>query len=911
MPYLAEIDLDRSRTPYLCQLRDHVLETVRRHEEEARQRRRAVEERASAEAEREAERRRQLAEQREKEELLRRERQAEEQRQQSQRQQIRAQCVNAFEQSFLTADTSCARLLTTGVYEANDYYHDKAQFVQSWAREHLNIPLDDEQAAAVGETSANVLVTARAGSGKTRVLVTRAIFLQEHCGVPPHQVMLLAFNRAAATEMEKRLRERLSESIPHVMTFHALAHALVHPSEKLLFDDKDDGKLHLTKVVQQIIDKFVRDDEWQGRIRDLMLAYFEADWSRIESGGYHLTGDEFVQFRRSLTQETLKGDRVRNFGQKVIANALVEHGIDYRFDHGFGWSGRRLRSDFLIRNSRETSIYIRYIDETKERAGSDDEWTLLRGSIERAQFKGKLLEFTHEEMQSLGEDKFILHLCTKLREHNLTPERLCRDKLWKEIKDRAVGEFSKAMEQFVGRCRQRNWLPRDLDIEIIRHAAIPGASRTELEFYRIGSAVYNAYLEHLGRNGREDFNGLMLRAAEAAAEGTLSFGRKGNNGSIKDLRYLHIDEYQDFSRSFYNLTQAMRSRNPKMEVFCVGDDWQAVNGFAGSDLSYFRGFDTHFAPAKAKTISHNYRSAARIVETSNLLLGDDDAKARAVQDNGGQVYVCDLESFVPLATERQRRLDLEISTTSEGYEIALGRLTYYAAKQGSVVLLNRTHNPDVIPGGSLESALAMLRETLPAKLQERVTASTAHGYKGLEEDSVIVLDAVANHYPLIHPHWMFGRIFSDSLDTIEQDERRLFYVALTRAKKNLFICTQASKMSPFLAEIEGDPVVHRLDWRSLKPVPHDEPERCEIRVHDSYDVREQLNADGFAFKDAQDWHEKHWSRVMCRSKVTQAWIRDAPWNDGRAVIRIYGEAGTLIWSSEANGIDTWDPRGCL
>ena len=825
---------------------------------------------------------------------------------------LRERIISELDANFLGIDRHIATHWVPGSPRRNYYESLKARFVESWTRRSLGLSLDEEQASAVGTATGNVLVTARAGSGKTRVLTARAVFLQQHCGVPPHQIMLLAFNRAAATEMEKRLRERLGEGIPHVMTFHALGTALAPPRKErktLLYDNRHDGKLHLTEVVQQVIDDYVRSDKWQGRIRDLMLAHFEADWSRIESGGYHLTGDEFLRFRHSLTHETLRGERVRNFGHKVIANALVEHGIEYRFDHAFNWSGRRLRADFFVRGNQETGIYIRYVDETKKRARDDDEWSRLRGSVERGVFKGKLLEFTHEEMQSLGEGQFVPHLCMRLRDLGLSPKPLPAEALWQRIKDRAIGEFSKAMEQFVGRCRQRDWSPQELDMAIIKHEAIPGASSAELEFYRIGSAVFSGYLEHLERQKLEDFNGLMIKAANAVDEGKLHFSRKGNSGSILDLRHLHIDEYQDFSRSFHNLTQAMRRRNSKLEVFCVGDDWQAINGFAGSDLSYFRGFDTHFAPSTAKTISHNYRSADRIVRASNLLLGDDDTKARAVLRDEGHVCVYDLESFVPLVTERQRRTDLGLTTTSEGYEIALARLTYNAAKQGSVVLLHRTHNPDVLPGKDLDSALEMLRKTLPTELQERVSMSTAHGYKGLEEDSVIVLDAVANHYPLIHPHWMFSRIFGDTLHTIEQDELRLFYVALTRAKKNLFICTQASKKSPFLAAIEGRSVLHRQDWRSLDPVPHDEPERCEVRVYDSYDVREQLKDDDFAFRDAKARHDKHWSKIMRRPEVTRAWVRDALWNDGRAVIKILDEAGQVIWSSETDVLDDWDAAG--
>ncbi len=271
---------------------------------------------------------------------------------------LRERIISELDTDFLGIDRHVATQWTPGFPRRTYYEKLKARFVGFRVRRALGLDLDEEQGSAVGAVNGNVLVTARAGSGKTRVLTTRAVFLQQHCGVPPHQIMLLAFNRAAAEEMQNRLRDQLGDSIPHVMTFHALGNALAPPrkdGKRLLYDDRDDGTLHLTEMVQQVIDEFVRNDQRQGRIRELMLAHFEADWGRIESGGYHLSGDEFIRFRRSLTHETLNGERVRNFGQKAIANALLEHDIPYRFEHSFDWSGRRLRADFFISRSHEDS----------------------------------------------------------------------------------------------------------------------------------------------------------------------------------------------------------------------------------------------------------------------------------------------------------------------------------------------------------------------------------------------------------------------------------------------------------------------------------------------------------------------------------------------------------------------------
>ncbi|MDE0495943.1 MAG: UvrD-helicase domain-containing protein [Acidimicrobiaceae bacterium] len=368
-PQFAEVDLDRSRTPYLFQLRDHVLGQMRRHADEAQQRRRA-----------EDERQRREAEHRHQAEALKREREVERQRRQARfdkelarlrqetdrldvhRTKLSNRIHEQLRDNFLQFDQHVAKRWLSLARSTGHHEREKQRFVSHWADERYELALDEEQAAAVGTVNGNVLVTARAGSGKTRVLTARALFLHKHCGVPARRIMLLAFNRRAASEMESRLREWLGDDIPHVMTFHALAYALVHPSERLLYDDKDKGKQHLSEVTQQVIDDHIRNPDWERRIRDLMLKHFRADWNRIETGGYNLSGQEFLEHRYSLQHETLKGDRVSNFGQKAIANLLLEHSIEYRFGRRWKFNSRSMYADFVVGREGEPRLYIHFID---------------------------------------------------------------------------------------------------------------------------------------------------------------------------------------------------------------------------------------------------------------------------------------------------------------------------------------------------------------------------------------------------------------------------------------------------------------------------------------------------------------------------------------------------------------------
>ena len=800
---------------------------------------------------------------------------------------------------FLQFDQHMAKRWLPQAPTTGSYKREKRKFVAHWADEHHNLPLDEEQAAAVGTVQGNALVTARAGSGKTRVLTARALFLHKHCGIPASRIMLLAFNRRAASEMESRLREWLGDDIPHVMTFHALAHALVHPSQKLLYDDKNEGKQHLSEVTQEVIDEHVRDPIWMYRIQALMLEHFRADWNQIESGGYHLSGEEFLQYRYSLQHETLKGHRASNFGQKVIANLLIEHGVQYRFNSSFTWGGRRMYADFVIQHRTKQSLYIHFVN--SDRSENQPSRQTLKDSIDSGKFKGTLLEYNREQLEALGESGFMQRLCSDLREHELKPRRLDPDELWLEVRAHAIKIFTRAMVTFVGRCRQRAWSINDLDQQAMQRKANPDASDYEVEFYRIGRSIYKTYLSTLDTENLEDFNGMMLKAAETVRRGTIRFERKGNAGDLRQIDYLHIDEYQDFSPSFHDLTSAMRTTNPNMTIFAVGDDWQAINGFAGSDLTYFHNFDQHFANAQHVSITRNYRSRMRIVAASNALLTAADEPSQAVNTNQGTVEVCDLNGINPTAIE------LEICGTGkhvvDEYEVAVARIAQWLAKAGEVALLNRTRDPDALAGSTPKTAQTSLREMLEEELRENITVDTAHSYKGLESDSVVVLDAIANHYPLIHPHWIFGQIFGDTLESIQAAELRLFYVAVSRARNRLIICTQDAKRSPFLDTIQSACHFPTLDLNDLPPVAQKASDFCEVQVFDAYEVRDRLRHEGFKFVDSTEGRRPYWSKVKPSAEVTDDWIAKAPWNDERVRIEVYDHTNMCIYLSE-DGDDT-------
>ena len=771
-----------------------------------------------------------------------------------------------------------------------DEYSDlRIDFVRNWTEGRLGLKLDEEQASAVAALGGDVLVTARAGSGKTRTLVTRAVFLQQHCGVKPNELLLLAFNKKAALEMQDRLHTVLKDDVPHVMTFHALAYALVHPDDELLYDEPT-APLQ-SRVIQQIIDAHLRSDEFRPVIRSLMLSHFRDDWERIEKGGFNLPSGEGVKYRRALPRETLAGEYVKSYGEKLIANTLFEHDIDYRYERRLRWNGVNYKPDFTVLLGRDKGVAIEYFG---LRGDVDyDEMSVKKREFWRRKQGWTLIELTPRDIAGGGGED-LAGLLQALAQLGLKSHRLSDEEIWQRIERRAIDKFSGAVTSFVRRCRARALGLSDLEHLVAGHCPLTEA---EGQFLEVACSVYGGYLKRLQDDSLTDFDGLMWDAVGLLAAGGTAFARqKGKErGDVRRFRYILIDEFQDFTDVFNELAQSLRRLAPSAEFFCVGDDWQAINGFAGSELRFFRDFGTYFRSIREVEISTSYRSPSGVVRIGNAVMEGLGTPARAIRRDPGVLEGGWLVDFEPSAAEADRH------GGDEGTPAIL-RLVKKLLNDGfDVVLLCRTnHVPWYVeyetrlsPLSGIERFEEHVRSFLPEEDRPRVTVSTAHKYKGLEKDAVVVLDADTGSYPLIHPNWVFLRIFGDDLGKLEAEERRLFYVALTRAQAALVILSeQEGTESPYLAGARRRVDIQEVDWAELSPVPSLSGAKLDVRVRFAFD--EELNARLRQLKYRWDAAGKCWHRLMTADDFDfeafcrQDWVRPG------VRIEVRSENGMLV-----------------
>ena len=768
-----------------------------------------------------------------------------------------------------------------------------SNFVQGWAKKQLGINLDLQQALSVGKLGGDIRVTARAGSGKTTTLVTRAIFLIQHCKFEPKSLLLLAFNKNAAAEMQKRIEAQLGDQSPYVMTFHALAYGLVHPTEAIMMDDTNAKTL--SRFVTEIVDQKIRHPITFLRIRSFMMQYFRDEWDARIQSGHNLEKDEFLKMKRKQPSETLNGEYAKSYGERLIANTLLENDIEYKYERNFFMHGSPYHPDFAINLPKGGGIILEYFGMTGDK--DYDKSSEEKRAFWQKQQNWKLIERNQWDIHPGDNESFCSGLIEELNALGVKSRKLSEDEIWRRVSKRALTHFDKLSKSFIARARKAQLSAEGLKDLIGEYQS---SSEVERKFLEIQLSLYSTYLDELNKSQVDDFDGLMQRSIGLVNSGSTVFSRiKGTQvGDLSDLRFIMIDEFQDFTPMFYDLVIGIRLMSVDLEFFCVGDDWQAINSFAGSDLAYFEQFQNYFQQIKHLEISTNYRSPKSVVKLGNGIMRGKGTPAIPHQSQNGSIGLIDIQKSQISGMEMEehggdvitpaliRILEVELQQNIRRNVVLLcreNRVPYYVQYKESMVTTAQ----------GLEKFLEHLKSFISKEDSARLSISTAHGYKGLENDAVIILDAIERSYPLIHSDWKFTQIFGSSVQQIVEEERRLFYVAATRSKELIYMITESDQPSEFLADLEDLPEMERLSLSDFPAISRVKTDHYVIQVFDSYSVKEDLKKDGYRW----DSTTKYWYKQVQKSLFSIEEIQLKIWNNGKVRIKVYSGDLELIWES--------------
>ena len=283
-------------------------------------------------------------------------------------------------------------------------------------------------------------------------------------------------------------------------------------------------------------------------------------------------------------------------------------------------------------------------------------------------------------------------------------------------------------------------------------------------FLEVFERVRARYEQRLEAEGKLDFHDLIDRAAHYIREGRRE----------TPYRYVLVDEFQDISVGRMRLLQALRRDDTA--YFLVGDDWQSINRFTGSDVGLVRNCGDYLGHVRNRALSKTFRFGDGILSPSTGFVrrNPEQTQRTLISVSGAEDKGITVVAAADPATGLQRtREDIKASAQGRRHSIlVLGR--YKASK-----------------------------DALPSKLLWE-EFSTVHGAKGREADYVVVLD-------LKDGRWGFpSRIEDNSLlnlvlpraSTYEfAEERRLFYVAMTRARIGAYLVTDPERPSAFVEEL--------------------------------------------------------------------------------------------------------------
>jgi DNA helicase-4 len=661
--------------------------------------------------------------------------------------------------------------------------------------------LNEGQREAVVSEDKRLLVLAGAGSGKTKTLLQKLIYLIEEKGVSPSNILAITFTKNATNEMIDRLivsadqggeyekqlfdkkksfadkeRERFIQQKKYkwidgltIKTFHGFCYSILRSygvnefdnKFRIIGDEKKDEEDELSKhvapetafeVMHKLLIEQCENTEYLLQLKRYILDYVidkihlkQVDPQYLPKDGKYFTA--------------LNKTKVRSKSEQFIADWFYRHSIKFEYEPLLNVKDFSFNPDFYI---PDANLYIEHI--------SDKSYPMKH---KEEQFKkGNLLLI--KTYESMTKDSALFNHTLD----NIVKNRLPAD-YHKTVSINFKEEFHGYQEEVKDFVQQIIRITDMIKVENINIDTVLEKARKDQHervrnFYELAIPIAKKYNHYCTDKSYLDFNDLISTSTSLFK----NYGDIANRYKNK-YQYILVDEFQDVNNLQVELIKLLLTDST--QLFCVGDDWQSIYGFRGSNVSYIVEFESHFTNAKTIKLNLNYRSTQNIVGASNEVIKHN--KFKVDKD----VY----------ASKKSEHKIVVYSGNSEEENI---RFCFEKVKE---LLHEGLNNDDIL---FLYRRTKMFTPYFFHFKNEgvRVPSKTIHATKGLEAKVVFIIGLKEGHggFPDI---WLEDRIFQvikkANHDLLIEEERRLFYVAITRAKDKLFLITEKGNESSFLKEI--------------------------------------------------------------------------------------------------------------
>jgi len=642
----------------------------------------------------------------------------------------------------------------------------------------LTRKLNKAQQKVATSFAPETLVVAGAGTGKTSALLGRSKYLIADGRASGPETLLLAFNKKAAEEIGERAEKMDLDVVSR--TFHGFARQVIKksvnelgkssPSDFNSMESLEGIAFSNEKDLMEFIENFYNNgidleskDLLQQFFSQLLVPYFQhEEFKNIE---------EYAQFVRSGIPITLSGDRVKSHGEWLISNYLFCNQVPYKYEAQFEetkGTGLWYRPDFSLFQG----VYIEYfgvdrnnqtlpwIDSEKyvEEMGSKVQIHIANGT--------SLISLSY---QDLLDGNLLGKLERNLKDFGISIRPLSTSAILEAANTAGYSDrFTRLTKRFLGFYRASDYKDGDL-IEKC-------TSERDLVFSKIFISMYGQYLKELARLKQTDFTGLILEATKILS----------STEKFLPFKHVMVDEFQDISKDRWALIESLRANNPLIEFTFVGDDWQAINEFAGSDPEIMIGLGNWEKKREQLSLSTTFRMPQSLCKYSGefVMQNSRQIPKQLIAKGDTADYSQSLNFY----------WDTDPITHIENIKKVLQNIGGDAEDPSSELLIIARYNRSLPSLSEVDGLWA-----------GRVSISTIHRAKGGEADHVIVLDV--NSYGAGFP----SHIQDDPLLDLVRDqdfsfpnasERRVFYVGITRARKATHVICSIKAPSTFALEMQ-------------------------------------------------------------------------------------------------------------